>query len=122
MPELRAPAGAALAVLGGLTYWSIVSALSGGAEPWDAPGFWSIAFPGALVLCVLLGFAAPSRAWAWGAILMLTQVPIVIVVSRAEPDPLLVVGLLYATVLALPAALLSWLGGVMRGRYAQSAH
>lgn len=112
MPELRTSSGATLALLTGLAYWALVSAMSGGVEPWDAPAFWTIAFPGALALSALLGALAPMRAWAWGAIVMLAQVPVVIALAGA--GPLLIVGLLYAAVLAVPAAFVSWAGGASR--------
>lgn len=106
----------ALAAVAGLAYWALVSALSGGGEPWDAARFWTVAFPGALALSALLGAVAPARAWAWGAIVMLAQVPVVVAVSGA--GPLLIAGLLYAAALALPAALVSWASGALRGRSA----
>lgn len=119
MRELRATGGAMLALLGGLAYWSIVSALGGGAEPWDVPAFWTAAFPGALVLSALFGAATPRRAWAWGAIVMLAQVPVVIAVT--DVGPLAIVGLLYATALAMPAALVSWMAGAVRRRCSRGA-
>lgn len=108
---------AALAALTGLAYWAMVAAVSGGAEPWDAPRFWTVAFPGALALSGLLGAVAPTRAWAWGAIVMLAQVPVVVAVSGASP--LLIAGLLYAVALAVPAALVSWGSGALRARSAR---
>jgi len=110
----------ALAALAGLGYWAAVSAAAGGIEPWDAPAFETVAFPGALALSALLGALAPSRAWAWGGIVMMAQVPVVIVI--AGPGPLVIAGLLYAAVLAVPAALVSWGSGALRERLAQRGH
>ena len=84
------------------------------------PAFGTVAFPGALALSALLGALAPSRAWAWGGIVMMAQVPVVIVI--AGPGPLVIAGLLYAAVLAVPAALVSWGSGALRERLAQRGH
>ncbi|WP_157745197.1 hypothetical protein [Luteimonas chenhongjianii] len=119
MPGSRGWVAAALAAAGGLGYWAMVSAASGGVEPWDAPVFWTMAFPGALALSAALGAIAPSRAWLWGAIVMLAQVPVV--VSVAGASALMIAGLLYASVLAVPAALVAWGSGALRQRLARHA-
>lgn len=114
MPDSRVASGAMVAVLAGLAYWTLVSAMSDGVEPWDAPAYWTLALPGALALSALLGAWAPKRGWAWSAIVMLVQVPVVNALAGA--GPLLVVGLLYAAVLAVPGALVSWAGAALRRR------
>lgn len=102
------------AALSGLAYWAAVSVWSHGGEPWDAPMFWTVFYPGALLLAAVLGWAFPLRAWLWGAVVLLAQVPVVMLVSGMEP--LLVAGLLYALVLSIPAMLVSWLAGRARRR------
>lgn len=81
---------------------------------WDAPAYWSLAYPGALLVSAVLGVAMPARAWLWGPIVVFAQVPVVIAVSGA--GPLLLAGLLYAAVLSIPAALVSASAAWARGR------
>ena len=97
--------GACIAAVIGIAYWAVASAMAGGDEPWDAPAYWTLAYPGALLVSAVLGVAMPGRAWLWGLIVVFAQVPVVIAVSGA--GPLLMAGLLYAAVLSAPAALVS---------------
>lgn len=106
------PALAALAI--GVVYWFAAGRLSDVAEPWDASGFWSIAYPGALLLAGLLGLAWPRHGWAWGAIVVLAQV--IVVIATGGAGPLIAVGIVYAAVLALPAMLVAQVAGRIRAR------
>lgn len=114
MTDGRPPHVLLLASVSGLAYWSLVAALSQGGEPWDAPLYWTLFYPGALLLAAILGWVFPVRAWLWGAVVVLAQVPVVMVVSGV--GPLLVAGLLYALLLSIPALLVSWLAGWTRRR------
>lgn len=98
----------------GCGYWFVAARLSGVVEPWDAPDYWTIAYPGALLLAALLGATWPRRGWAWGAIVVLAQLPVVVAASGA--GPLLAAGLLFALVLALPAMLVGSGAAWIRGR------
>jgi hypothetical protein len=113
-----------IAALAGLALWTAVSLSMGGGEPWDADRYWTLACPAALVLSLALGLAFPRRAWCWGAVVMLAQVPVVIAVSGV--GPLLAAGVVYAALLAVPAMLASALGGWWRrrlqGHTAPSSH
>lgn len=117
MTHRSALLGACISAAVGLAYWAAVSGMLGGGEPWDAAAYWTLAYPGALLLSAVLGFAMPARAWIWGALVVCAQVPVVIAVSGA--GPLLLAGLLYAVVLAIPAALIAggaaWLRRRLRG-------
>ena len=93
----------------GIAYWAVASGMTGGGEPWDAPAYWTLAYPGALLVSAMLGFAMPARAWLCGLIVVFAQVPVVIAVAGA--GPLLMAGLLYAAALSLPAALVSAFAG-----------
>lgn len=103
-----------IAALAGLVLWSVVSVSSGGGEPWDAERYWTLACPAAFVLSLVLGLVFPMRAWGWGAVVMLAQVPVVIAVSGI--GPLLAAGAVYAALLAVPAMLASAFGGWCRRR------
>lgn len=109
-----------IAAFAGLSLWSAVSLSSGGGEPWDADRYWLLACPAALVLSLALGLAFPRRAWCWGAVVMLAQVPVVIAVSGV--GPLLAAGVVYAALLAVPAMLASALGGWCRRRWLGHTH
>lgn len=106
--------GALGALLVGLAWWAVVSLAIGGGEPWDAAGYWTWAYPGALACSLLLGLAWPQRAWLWGPLVVLAQVPVVVAVSGL--GPLLAAGLVYAALLSIPAAVASWAGGRLRRR------
>lgn len=112
--------GACVSAIVGIVYWAAVSALSGGSEPWDATAFWTLVYPGALLLSAILGFVMPTRAWLWGLIVVFVQVPVVIAVAGA--DPLLLAGVLYAAVLSIPAALVSGVAGWIRRRMRGAVH
>lgn len=95
-----------------LIYWWAVAAASHVSEPWDAPRYWTIAYPGALLLA--FGAGLGLRAWPWltGYIVMLAQWPVM--VALAGLGPLAPVGLMYLCVLALPAVLAAWAGVRLR--------
>ena len=112
--------GACIAAVAGIAYWAAVSGALRGGEPWDADAFWTLVYPGALLLSAVLGFAMPTRAWLWGLIVVLVQVPVVIAVSGA--GPLLLAGVLYAAALSIPAALVSGGAGWLRRRMRGAAH
>lgn len=92
-----------------LGFWSAVSMIAGVAEPWDAAEFWTIFFPAALALSVVLGCVPRRHQWAVGAVVMLAQVPVVMAVSGV--GPLLAAGGVIAAILSIPAMVLSWLSG-----------
>lgn len=106
--------GACIAAAIGIAYWSVASGMAGGGEPWDAPAYWTLAYPGALLLSAVLGFAMPTRAWLWGLIIVFAQMLVVIAVSGL--GPLLMAGVLYAAVLSIPAALVAAVSGWIRIR------
>jgi|GEM_PF-725753 len=113
--EGRSWAAFAVALKAGLVYWLLVSLAMGGGEPWDAPGYFSVAYPGALLLAALVGGVFPTRAWLWGAVIVLAQVPVVVLMAGGAGS-LLLAGLLYALLLALPAVAASALGGALSRR------
>ncbi|NYZ62049.1 hypothetical protein [Luteimonas deserti] len=106
--------GASIAALIGIAYWAVASGIAEGGEPWDAPAYWTVIYPGALLVSAMLGSAMPTRAWLWGPIVVFAQVPVVIAVSGA--GALLLAGLVYAVALSVPAALVSAGAGWMRRR------
>lgn len=98
-----------------LFFWAVVSAVTAAKEPWDLANYWTLIYPAALVLSAILGAVLKRAQWSAGAVVMLAQIPVVLVVSGVSP--LLAVGLLYAAVLSIPAMTLSWLAGKLRQAY-----
>ncbi|WP_339533222.1 hypothetical protein [Pseudomonas mucidolens] len=95
-----------------LFFWTVVSAITGAAEPWDLASYWTIIYPAALALSVILGAVLRSSQWSAGGVVMLSQIPVVLAISGASP--LLGVGIIYAALLSIPAIALSWLAGKLR--------
>lgn len=95
-----------------LVFWTVVSAITGAAEPWDLPSYWTVIYPAALALSAILGAILRSSQWSAGAVVMLSQIPVVLATSG--PSPLLGVGIIYAVLLSIPAITLSWLAGKLR--------
>lgn len=95
-----------------LFFWTVVSAITGAEEPWDLASYWTIIYPAALALSLILGAVLKSSQWSAGAIVMLSQVPVVLATS--DTSPLLAAGIIVATVLSIPAITLSWLAGKLR--------
>ncbi|AZF12533.1 hypothetical protein C4J93_4366 [Pseudomonas sp. R2-37-08W] len=98
-----------------LFFWTVVSTITATKEPWDLASYWTIIYPAALALSVILGAVLKSAQWSAGAVVMLAQIPVILVTSDASP--LLAVGILYAAVLSIPAITLSWLAGKVRQAY-----
>lgn len=110
----RFVAATAVTLKVGVVFWVLVAWWTPGGEPWDAPAFWTVVYPIALVIAAVLGALFPKRAWLWGLLLMALQVPVVAVMTGS--GPLLLAGLLYALVLALPAMAIAGAAGAIRCR------
>jgi len=102
-----------IAILGGASLWVLTSLITGRSEAWDAPIYWSVAYPLALLLAGVLGYRAPRRAWRWGLAVMLVQAPVMLLTSGSSLN-LLPVGLALFAVLALPAIAAATLGVRLR--------
>jgi hypothetical protein len=99
----------------GIVFWSVVSMLSGAAEPWDAASFWTLIYPAALALSVVLGAIFQRVSLLAGAIVMFAQLPVV--TALVGVSPLLAAGVIYVAVLSVPAMMLSWIAGRLRRFY-----
>lgn len=98
----------------GVVFWVLVAWRTPGGEPWDAPAFWTVVYPIALGIAAVLGACFPRQAWLWGLLLMVLQVPVVAVTSGF--GPLVLAGLVYALVLAVPAMAIAAAAGALRRR------
>jgi len=98
-----------------LVFWATAASLAGVKEPWDAASFWTVLYPAALGLSVLLGLLLARYQWTAGAIVMFAQIPVVMASSGVSS--LLGAGVVYAALLSIPAIALSWFAGRVRQRY-----
>ena len=104
-----------IAILGGASLWLLTSLISGRAEAWDAPMYWTVTYPLAILLAGVLGYRAPRRAWRWGLLVMLVQAPVLMLTSGSSMS-LLPLGLALFAVLSLPAIAAATFGAKIRGR------
>ncbi|WP_146033406.1 hypothetical protein [Stenotrophomonas sp. VV52] len=103
----------------GVVFWVLVAWRTPGGEPWDTPAFWSVVYPIALGIAAVLGACFPRKAWLWGLLLLALQVPVVAVMSGI--GPLLLAGIVYALVLAIPAMVIAAAAGALRRRLQRMA-
>lgn len=115
----RFVAATAVTLKVGVVFWVLVAWRTPGGEPWDAPAFWTVVYPLALGIASVLGACFPRRAWLWGLLLLALQVPVVAVMSGV--GPLLLVGVVYALVLAVPAMAIAAGAGALRRRLQRMA-
>lgn len=101
-----------IAIAAGAILWGVTVALSGRGEPWDAPGYWSIAYPIAVLLSGALGYFFPDKPWRWAVTVIFMQLPVMIL--NGPGFGLLPLGLALLAVLSLPAIWLARLGARIR--------
>lgn len=87
----------------GLVYWSAFSAIVGTNEPWDGAYYWSAAYPGSIVVAIVLGLVWRRRAWITGLSLTFAQLPIILV--NTGFNPIVFFGVALLTLLSLPVIL-----------------
>lgn len=104
----------ALAALG-LIYWQIVCLTWQVTEPWDAPVYWTVAYPLAVAVSGVVGWFLRSHGWLSGTVINLAQMPIILL--NSSMGALAAVGLLFMILLTVPAAALSaWTGRLAQQR------
>ena len=84
----------------GLLYWMAYSTIVATEEPWDGLHYWSVAYPGSMVIAAVIGLVFRRRAWITGLSLTFAQLPIILIHSSIGPFALVAVAFL--TVLAIP--------------------
>ncbi len=104
-----------IALLGGAALWVLTSLVSGRAEAWDAPMYWSVTYPLAILLAGVLGYRAPRLAWRWGLVVILVQAPVMLLTSGGSMG-LLPLGLALFAILSLPAVAAAMFAAWMRNR------
>ena len=101
-----------LVSLGALIFWLFVSVSGGVREPWDAPTYWTFAYPLALAASAVLGFFSRLQPWLVGVLLVVTQLPVIVV--GAGIGSLIWAGAGFTCLLAIPAIILAWAGRRLR--------
>jgi hypothetical protein len=107
---------AVIAAAAGMLTWFAASLLSGRREAWDAPMYWTLAYPAALMVCAWLGYQHPKRAWMWALILFLAQF-IAMCIRNREIGSLAPLGLIVMALLSLPGMLAATLGAAARRKF-----
>ncbi len=110
--------GYVAALVLGLALWFAFAAIAGRREPWDGPGYWSIAWPLGIALSGLLGWLFPQRPWRWALVLFWSQMlQMALAGSGLGLWPL---GLALLTALAVPGMLAAKLAARLRLRDAET--
>lgn len=91
----------AIAFVASALLWTATSMMSRKVEPWDANGYWTIAYPLAIALAGVLGYLAPDRPWRWAAVIMFTQA--IVMIGGGAGLGLLPLGLIVLALLTVPA-------------------
>lgn len=100
------------AAVAGTVLWSATAHFGGRAEPWDSELYWTGAYPAALALSAVLGFAFPHRSWRWALALMLSQT--LVMLAGGAGFGLLPLGMILMAVLSVPAVLTARVGARLR--------
>jgi hypothetical protein len=114
---LSGRAGWVAAIVCGTVLWGVASLSLGHREPWDAPSYWTIWYPAAILLCAVLGALFPARPWRWPFAVMLIQLPVMTFVAGSGVS-LLPLGTILCLVLALPGILAAATGAFLKRRLA----
>lgn len=89
------------ALAGGALLWIGTAMLAGRTEAWDAPAYWTVTYPLAIVLAAVVGYLAPRRAWRWALAVFLAQA--LVLTATASSFGLLPLGMILFAVIGLPA-------------------
>jgi len=102
----------ALSLFGGLSLWTLTAFLGHRREPWDAAGYWTIAYPLAILFAAMLGAFCPSRPWRWAVTIISSQ--LIVMIASGSDFSLLPLGLALLALLSLPAIAAGYLGAWLR--------
>ncbi|MEL6540919.1 MAG: hypothetical protein AAFQ34_05905 [Pseudomonadota bacterium] len=111
---------AVLSILVGAVLWSSANFYGGKLEPWDNANFGVFYF----IACVFsfgLGAICRDRAWATGALVVFSMLP-VMVIFNPETGPYLLIGLFFLGILSLPAIVSSIIGSAIRTQLTKEKH
>ncbi|WP_375288202.1 hypothetical protein [Sphingomonas sp.] len=104
-----------LAVLiGGMLYWQFVCRQTSVGEPWDSDIYWRLWYPLSFVIAAGAGYFLGSYGWLAGIVLTFAQLPVMWINNGT--GPLIAVGVLFLTILAVPPGVASLLTGRLAER------
>ena len=95
-------------------YWEAVRFLGNVAEPWDAPEYWTIAYPFSLLLAAAAGWLLRGSAVRAALLVTFAQLPVLLL--HGAGSPMLAMGVAMLAALTVPAMLAAALGGWLRRR------
>lgn len=93
-----------IAAAAGMFLWLATAILTGRREAWDAPAYWGVAYPAALIVSAWLGRAYPERPWRWVLVLFESQF-VAMCLRNGELGSLWPLGMVMFAVIALPGVL-----------------
>ena len=99
-------------ILVGISFWLILTKISGTSEAWDDSVYFSVGIPLLALINLIFGVIEPTKPWRWGLISTLSQaIPLFI----ANPiGGLLPLGLILFVILSVPSILASYIGSFLR--------
>lgn len=116
-PSARLPY--AIAIIGGTVLWTLTAAVGGRTEPWDTPGYWSVAYPLSIVLAGAMGYVFAERAWRWALALTFSQ--LIVMILGGSGLGLLPIGLALLGILSLPAVVAATVAAKLGRRHERRA-
>ena len=105
-----------IALVAGMLLWQFAASASGRREAWDAPEYWGVAYPLALLVAAVFGGCFPERPWRWALAIFLGQF-LAMTLRNGELGGLWPLGLALSGVLALPALALAAVAARLRQRF-----
>lgn len=114
-PPTGTPAPVVIAAAAGMFLWLATAFLTGRREAWDAPAYWGVAYPAALLVSAWLGRAYPERPWRWVLVLFESQF-VAMCLRNGELGSLWPLGMVMFAVIALPGVLAAHIAARFRRR------
>ncbi|MEO8455326.1 MAG: hypothetical protein ABI454_09210 [Sphingomicrobium sp.] len=113
---MNGAAGWIASVVTGAILWSVASVSLARREPWDAPSYWTLWYPAAVVAAAALGYFFPRRSWRWPVVLMLMQLPVMMFVTGSDAS-LLPLGAALLLALSIPGMMAAMMGAAVARRF-----
>jgi len=110
---LRTRTAILLAITAGVSLEVGIHAMSGRREAWDAPQYWTVGLPAALVVSFLIGILSSRRDWLWTILVAPSQVLAMMARTR-EIGSLWPLTLALSAVLSAPFVVAAFLGAKCR--------
>jgi hypothetical protein len=106
--------GFSLSLFSGLILWTLSALFGHQREPWDAPSYWTISYPLAILLSALLAALYPVKPWRWAVTILVSQ--LLVMIANGSDFSLLPLGAILLAFLSLPASAAAFLAAWFRTR------